>query len=442
MPATSARDIRELLYEPLPEAGAGPEAALATIRDVVYRLSRHNAHPRFFGYVASPGTGAAAIGDFLAAGLNANVTAWRSAPAAAEMEHLVIDWLKTMIGYEASAAWLLVSGGSMANFCGLAAARTAADPEFARTGAGGAPLRVYVSEETHFSIQKAAGLLGIGTSNVQAIPTDASLRVDVAELERRIETDRKAGFRPMCVVANAGTVNTGAVDPIADVAGVAERNRMWLHVDGAYGAFAALAPSARGLFTGIERADSVSLDPHKWLYSSMGCGCVLYRDPSSATAAFAHQAEYTRPVGLSRDEAFAFWDFGPELSRPFRALPLWLAIKLHGVRAFSAAIENNLACARHFEALVKPSDDFEMLAPVSLSIFCFRFRPPGYSGDLDALNERILVELQRAGSSYVSNARIRGKFALRGCVLNYRTTLRDMERLLDDVRNAASITLG
>ena len=225
MPVTTASAIRDWLYEPLPQQGTTVADALATVRDVVYPLCRHNGHPRFFGYVASPGTAASVIGDFLAAALNANVTSWRSAPAAAEMEHLVVDWFKTMIGYDAGATGLLVSGGSMANFSGLAAARTAADPEMGRFGGGGRPaLRIYVSDEGHFSIHKAARLLGIGSENVQSIPTDGSLRIDVAELERRINVDRKAGLRPMCIVANAGTVNTGAVDPIEELANIAARH--------------------------------------------------------------------------------------------------------------------------------------------------------------------------------------------------------------------------
>jgi aromatic-L-amino-acid/L-tryptophan decarboxylase len=236
-------------------------------------------------------------------------------------------------------------------------------------------------------------------------------------------------------------VATGAVDPLAEVADVAERHKTWLHVDGAYGAFAALAPSARHLFAGIERADSVSLDPHKWLYTSVGCGCVLYRNPQAAIDTFAHHAEYTRPVGLSRDEAFAFWDLSPELSRPFRALTVWLQIKLWGACDLAAAIETNIACARYFGRLVENAPDFELLAPVGLSIFCFRYRPPDYAGDLDTLNERILINLQRGGSSYLSNAQLGGKFALRGCVLNYRTTAQDMERLLEDVRVAARAAL-
>jgi aromatic-L-amino-acid decarboxylase len=443
MPVTTASAVRDLLYEPLPQQGTTVADALATIRDIVYPLCRHNGHPRFFGYVASPGTAASVIGDFLAAALNANVTSWRSAPAAAEMEHLVVDWFKTMIGYDAGATGLLVSGGSMANFSGLAAARTAADPEMGRSGGGGRPaLRIYVSDEGHFSIHKAARLLGIGSENVQSIPTDGSLRIDVAELERRINVDRKAGLRPMCIVANAGTVNTGAVDPIEDLANIAARHSLWLHVDGAYGGFSALAPSTKYGFAGIERADSVSLDPHKWLYTSVGCGCVLYRNPQAATATFVHDAQYTRPVGLTRDEAFAFWDLGPELSRPFRALTVWLQIKLYGARNLAAAIESNLACARHFGHLVQNAEDFELLAPVGLSIFCFRYRPRNYTGDLDTLNERILIELQRGGSSYVSNTRIGGNFALRGCALNYRTTFQDMEHLLDDVRGAARLALA
>jgi glutamate/tyrosine decarboxylase-like PLP-dependent enzyme len=227
------------------------------------------------------------------------------------------------------------------------------------------------------------------------------------------------------------------VDPVGAIADFAHAHDLWLHVDGAYGGFSAMAPSARGFFRRIGEADSVALDPHKWLYLPVGCGCVLYRDPAAARAAFSENAEYTRVVGLTGDETFAFWDYGPELSRPFRALDLWLLLKTAGTEAIAEAIENNIACAKYFADLVRATDDFEMLAPVDLSIFCFRYRPRGFAGDLDALNERILVSVQRGGSSYLSNARVRGAFALRGCVLNYRTTKGDMEILLEDVRRAA-----
>jgi glutamate/tyrosine decarboxylase-like PLP-dependent enzyme len=438
-PTTSAA-LRVLLDEPLPQTGAPVEALLDTVENVIARYSRHSAHPRMFGYVASPGVPIAAIGSLIAAALNTNVTAWRSAPAAAEVELLVIRWLKEMLGLGPAATGLLVSGGSMANFAGLAAARSAKLPDVARDGLHGAPqLRLYVSGETHFSIRKAASMLGIGSANVRVVGTNANLRMDVADLARQVDEDRAAGYLPFCVVASAGTVGTGTVDPIGAIADFAHAHDMWLHVDGAYGGFAALAPSARSCFTHIAEADSISLDPHKWLYLPLGCGCVLYKDPATAYAAFSTGAEYTRVIGLQDAEAFAFWDYGPELSRPFRAFDLWLLLKSVGVAALSAAIEENIACARYCAQLIEASEDLELLALVDLSIVCFRLRPKAYLGDLDALNEKLLFALQRDGSSYLSNTRIHGKFALRACVLNYRTTRRDMEILLEDVRRVAAL---
>ncbi len=441
IPSTS-QAIRAQLEEPLPQAGCDFVALLDTFDQVIARFSRHNGHPRFFGYISSPGTPVTAVGSMLAGALNANLTCWRSAPAGTELEHITINWLKEILGYPAEAAGLFTSGGSMANLAALAAARSARSPANVvvdGAAATGKRMCVYVSREGHFSIRKAAGLLGLGESNVREILTDSSLRIDLADLERQVERDLAAAHLPFCVVANAGTTGTGAFDPIGELSDFARHYGLWLHVDAAYGGFAALAPSARGYFERIGEADSVALDPHKWLFLPVGCGCVLYRDPGSARAAFGHDAEYTRRIGLERDEAFAFWDYGPELSRPFRALDLWLLIKYTGAARLGEAIEQNIACAKYFESLVAASDDFEMLAPVALSIFCFRYAPPGYAGDLNALNERLLVDVQRAGSTYLSNAKIGNAFALRGCVLNYRTTFRDMEIVLEDVRRAAGV---
>lgn len=438
-PATSAA-LRTALETPLPQEGREFPAILADL-ETVFRFSRHSAHPRMFGYVASPGTPVNAIGSMLEAALNVNVTAWRSAPAAAELEHVTIGWLKQMLGYPADAAGLFTSGGSMANLAGLAAARSAAAPDVAQQGLRGAggPMCVYVSAEAHFSIAKAAAILGIGEANVRQVATDDRMRMDPADLTRQIRRDRAAGARPFCVAASAGTTATGAIDPISAIADVARTEDLWLHVDAAYGGFAALVPDVRRRFAGIERADSIALDPHKWLYLPVGCGCVLYRDPAAARAAFGHSADYTRTIGLERDEAFAFWDYGPELSRPFRALQLWLLFQYAGARRLAEAIEGNLACARQFECLVRESPDFEMLAPVELSVFCFRYKAA--AAGLDALNERILLRLQRGGSTYFSNATVRGRFGLRGCVLNYRTTPEDMRRALADAREAASAVL-
>jgi glutamate/tyrosine decarboxylase-like PLP-dependent enzyme len=322
----------------------------------------------------------------------------------------------------------------MANLAALAAARQTKHDSLGR-------LRMYASSATHFSIIKAAALLGIGTENAQHVAVDERFRMRVDDLVAKINADLEAGFVPFCVVGNAGTVDTGAVDPLREIREVANRFQLWMHVDGSYGAFAILADSAKKLFEGMEQADSIALDPHKWLYLPVDVGCVMYRDPEVAQAAFAHEAEYTRMFGEEADEAFVCWDYGPELSRRFRALKVWMLLKGVGLDRLSEAIESNLACARHLESMVQASDDFEMIAPVELSIFCFRHLPTQLrnqpSETIDAFNERLLVGLQRDGSSYLSNATLNGRFALRGCVLNYRTTLRDMEILLDDLRRVA-----
>ena len=454
-PSTSSRQIRERLDSSLPEEPANFDELLHTFRNTLIELSRHNGHPRMFGYVQAPGTAIAAIADLLASALNANLTAWRSAPAAVEIERLTINWIKQIIGFNREGAGLFVSGGSMANMAALAAARRAKAPaQIQNKGAQSCAktLRIYASEETHHSVAKAAALLGIGRDNVRLVSVNERHKINLDELVAAIEEDRAAGHLPICLVANAGTVATGAFDPFRQIGEIARRFNLWLHVDGAYGGFAALAASTRPLFGSIEEADSLALDPHKWLYLPVDCGCVLYRDPEMARATFAHEAEYTRVIGQEADEAFAFWDYGPELSRRFRALKVWMLLKSVGLQALGEAIEKDLACARHFEKLVQNSEDFEMLAPVELSIFCFRHLPARLKGalatgsserekiekQLDAHNERLLLALQRDGSSYLSNAQLRGRFSLRGCVMNYRTTLRDMEILLGDLRRVGA----
>ena len=431
---TSSREIRSGLDSNLPIKGTDFDSLLKVFRDTIVPFSRQNAHPRMFGYVQSPGTPIGAFADLLASTLNANLTIWRSAPGPVELERLTIDWIRQILGFPAEAGGLFVSGGSMANLAALAAARQTKYNSLGR-------LRLYASTAAHFSIVKAAALLGIGRENVQHVGIDERFRMRVDDLVAKINADVEAGYVPFCVVGNAGTVDTGAVDPLQEIREVANRYQLWMHVDGSYGAFAILADSVRKLFAGMEEADSIALDPHKWLYLPVDVGCVIYRDPETAHATFAHEAEYTRMFGEEADEAFVCWDYGPELSRRFRALKVWMLLKGVGLDRLSEAIESNLECARHLESMVQASDDFEMVAPVELSIFCFRHLPVqmrNRSPDvIDAFNEQLLVALQRDGSSYLSNTTLRGRFALRGCVLNYRTTLRDMEILLDDLRRVA-----
>jgi aromatic-L-amino-acid decarboxylase len=428
---TSSREIRDRLDAALPAKGIDFDSLLKVFCETIVPFSRQNAHPRMFGYVQSPGTAIGAFADLLASTLNANLTIWRSAPAPVELERLTIDWIRQILGFPAEAGGLFVSGGSMANLAALATARQTKDRSSGR-------LRMYASSVTHFSITKSAALLGIGRENVRQVAVDERFRMRVDDLLAKITADLDAGYIPFCVVGNAGTVDTGAVDPLAEIRELANRFELWMHVDGSYGAFAVLAKSARKLFAGMEQADSIALDPHKWLYLPVDVGCVIYRDPEIARDTFAHEAEYTRMFGEEADEAFVCWDYGPELSRRFRALKVWMLLRGVGLDRISEAIESNLACARHLESIVRASDDFEMAAPVELSIFCFRHVPMQLSSEspkaVDAFNERLLVALQRDGSSYLSNATLGGRLALRGCVLNYRTTLRDMEILLDDLR--------
>ncbi len=423
---TSSREIRSRLDPALPVKGTDFDSLLNVFQETIVRFSRQNAHPRMLGYVQSPGTPIAVFADLLASTLNANLTIWRSAPAPVDLERLTIDWIRQILGFKTGAGGLFVSGGSMANLIGIAMARQTKDYS-------SAPLRLYASSETHFSVAKAAALLGIGRENVRYVAVDERFRIRTDDLVAKIIADLEAGYVPFCVVANAGTVN-------------ADHFQLWMHVDGSYGAFAVLAESARKLFEGMEQADSIALDPHKWLYLPVDVGCVIYHDPEIARAAFAHEAEYTRMFGEEADEAFVCWDYGPELSRRFRALKVWMLLKGVGLDSLSAAIESNLACARYLESMVLASDDFEMAAPVELSIFCFRHVPARLRNKspkaIDAFNERLLVALQRDGSSYLSNATLGDRFALRGCVLNYRTTLRDMEILLDDLRRVAKSFLS
>jgi len=420
-------------------------------------LSRHNGQPRFFGYVASPSTPIGAYGDLIASALNANITCWRSGPAGTELERMVVRWLGSLIQYDREASGLLTSGGSMANMIALLiASRRKSGADASRRGLwnSGPPLTIYASEEVHMSIPKAADILGFGRDQVRVIGCDDRQRMRVDLLASRIEADLREGLRPFCVTGSAGTVNTGVVDPLAEIADVAREFDLWFHVDGAYGAPGVLDERKSALFKGIERADSVSLDPHKWLYVPVDAGCLLFRDAAAARAAFnTEDADYIKTHGYADEEAFAFWDYGVELSRRFRALKVWLTLQYYGTRRIAEAISGDVSLAEYFGEAVANADDFELLAPVELSICCFRYAPKQMreklaaaeakdqaqlERELDDLNQRTMLMVQRGGQTYVSNATIHGKFALRACITNFRTTHADIDKTLDIIRVAAS----
>ena len=455
-PQTSAGKTIDQVGAELPLDAVPLERLLADCRAILAG-SRHNGHPRFFGYVASPSTPAGAFADLIASTLNSNVTSWRSGPAATEIERLVVRWLGSLIGYSEDAHGLLTSGGTMANTTALLIAqRNKADGNVSRTGLWnhGAPMTIYASEQVHMSIPKAADMLGFGRDQVRIVACDDRFRLDVRAFRERLEQDQRNGMKPFCVVGSAGTVNTGAIDPLNDIAEVAREFGLWFHVDGAYGAPGSLDARKRPLFAGLERANSVSLDPHKWLYVPLDAGCLLFRDEAAAHTAFtAGDADYIKVHEEDAGEAFAFWDYGMELSRRFRALKIWMTICYYGTRRLGAAIADDNSLAQYLAERVEQAEDFELLAPVELSICCFRYAPKGVreqlqraaptdreriENELDELNTSIMLAIQRGGQAYVSNATIWGKFALRACITNFRTTRADIDKTLELIRAAGT----
>lgn len=460
-PQTSGGPTIAHIESHLPLAGEPLEKLLAECRDIINGI-RHNGHPRQFGYVASPATPAGAFADLIASALNVNVTAWRSAPAATELERMVVRWLGSMIGYSEEAHGLLTSGGSMANLIAiLIAHRAKAKEDIARRGLWSCspPMTIYASDQVHMSIQKAADILGIGRDQVRTIESDDSFHLNVRALREQLQEDLRNGLKPFCVVASAGTVNTGAVDPLNEIADLAAEFDLWFHIDGAYGAPATLDERKRSLFAGLNRADSVSLDAHKWLYVPIDAGCLLFRDHAAARAAFAaDEADYIKVLEQpDTDEAFAFWDYGIELSRRFRALKIWLTFRYYGLTRIAAAISEDNSLAEYLGRCVQEADDFELLAPVELSICCFRYLPKGSKAsqasasvverartdrELDQLNTRLMLAVQRGGQAYLSNATLRGRFALRACITNFRTTHADIDKTLEIIREAARRETG
>lgn len=419
-PVTGGEQTAELFSRPWSEAGLG-EAVLqdfATIAD--------HARPsggRFFGYVFGSGEPVGAIGELLAAVLNQNVTSWRSAPAATAIEQAVVGWLAEAVGC-ADHRGSLCGGGSTANLMALAMAREAKLPA---NEPGTRPGIVYASEQVHMSIPKAVALLGIGRSNLRLIPVDGELRMRTDALTAAIADDRKAGQTPIAIVGTAGTVNTGAIDPLSEIADIAEREALWLHVDGAYGGLAALAAPDR--FRGLDRADSVSLDAHKWLYQVVECGCLLHRDRRIAHETFSNSGDYVRILNEDPTEGFAFFEESMELSRRFRALKLWLSLRYHGRRAFRDAIAQDLRHAQLLAQDIQAQPALELLAPVPLSAVCFRHRTKD--------NARILQRVIARGRVYLSNAMVKGQFAVRACFVNHRTTDDDVRAIVPEVIAAA-----
>ncbi|HYL30950.1 MAG TPA: pyridoxal-dependent decarboxylase [Gemmatimonadales bacterium] len=438
-------DVRSFFKGPVPRKPEGAERAYADFREQVLPHPMGNIHPRFWGWVMGTGTPLGALAEMLAAGMNPNMGGGDHVANLVEAQ--VLDWCKEMLGFPPEASGLLVSGGSMANLVGLTVARSArAGFDVRRQGVRGAsgPLTVYASVETHSSVQKGVELLGLGSEALRLVPVNAQFEIEVGALERMLREDRAAGCRPICVVGNAGTVGTGAIDDLRALADLSTREEVWFHVDGAFGSLAALVPEYRSRLAGMERADSIAFDLHKWMYVPFEAGCTLVRDAEAHRRAFSLRPDYLTHAerGLAAGTLW-FSDYGIQLTRGFRALKVWMSLKEHGLDRYARVVRQNIGQARYLAQLVREAPDLELLAPVPLNIVCFRYVAPGRDeAALDALNQELLIRLHEQGIAVPSNLTLGGRFALRVAITNHRSRREDFDLLIREARRIGAELAG
>jgi glutamate/tyrosine decarboxylase-like PLP-dependent enzyme len=434
-------DIRALLgTDELPDDGEDVDTLLCEIAPILFDHSLHNGHPKFLGYITSSAAPLGALADLLAAAVNANVGKWDLSPVASEIETQVVRWLADFIGYERDAGGLMVSGGNMANILGFIAGRTAKAPWDIRAEGNYADprkLTAYVSAETHTWVQKAADVCGLGTDSIRWIGTDDEGRMLVSELRERIAADRGAGRLPFIVVATTGSVSTGVVDPVRELAKICEAEDLWLHADGAYGAPAAALDEAPEDLRSLQLADSVAMDPHKWLYCPLEAACTLTRDKDALSNAFAFYPEYYM-LGSDKEEGINYYELGMQNSRGFRALKVWLALRAAGRKGYEESIRGDIQLAERLFRLTDAHAEFAAYT-IHLSIATFRYVPADLEDSdeneayLNELNQALLGEIQAGGELYVSNAVIAGRYVLRACIVNFRTLQEDIDALPDAI---------
>jgi len=425
------------LKVPLPEAGMEPGPLLQRTAELLFGHSLFNGHPRFFGYITAPPAPIGILGDFLAAAVNPNVGAWMLSPAATEIESQTVRWIAELIGYPVNCGGLFVSGGNMANLVCFLAARAAKAGWNVRehgVSADSRPkLRVYCSNETHTWIQKAADISGLGTASIRWVATDRKARMDVHALRRHVEADIAGGDAPFLVVGTAGSVSTGAVDPLPEIGAFCREHALWFHVDGAYGGFAAAVPQAPDDLRALGQAHSVAVDPHKWLYAPLEAGCALVRDPEMLRAAFAYHPPYYH----FEECATNYFDYGPQNSRGFRSLKVWLALRQAGASGYRKMIADDIHLSRTMAEAISRHAELQLVTQ-NLSITTFRYVPPDLrprlqeaqvERHLDALNRELLDRLQRGGETFVSNAVVDDRYLLRACIVNFHTAQADVEEV-------------
>jgi glutamate/tyrosine decarboxylase-like PLP-dependent enzyme len=442
----AAGEVRAAVAFDVPEDPMPEDELLGYLRRIVFEHTTFPGHPRFMAYVSGAGTVPGAAADLLAAGVNMNAGGWMLSPAATEIELHLTRTFAGWFGLPPGAGGLIVSGGAMANFVALKVARDQRAGWDVRSAgvAAGPRLTMYLSEETHVVSARAADMLGLGTDAVRHVPVDDEYRIRLGDLREAIARDRAAGARPFAVVASAGTVATGAVDPLEEIADLCVAEGLWFHVDAAYGGPAAFTDDLRPLFAGIERADSIAFDPHKWLYTPLTGGCVLVRDVQALPDSFSYTASYTHQDKEGTGRGVDGSQLGPQFSRGFWALKVWLSLLAHGRAAYARRISHDAALARYLGERTEARPDFELVCPVGLSICCFRYVPPDLPGGegrdayLDLLNERLMTQVQQEGRVFFSNAVLHGRFVLRVCIVNFRTEADDLDAVLDVAAEAGA----
>ena len=431
----SREDTEKLLRQPMPEEPSDFDEVFEEYTRKVAPYAFQLDHPRFFAFIPSAPSFVGVLAEALVAGTNFFAGTWLESSGPSQVELIVIDWFKEMLGLPAGAAGLLVSGGSVANLTALAVARHTILKDAATDAV------VYLSDQTHASIDRALRLLGFSTAQIKRIPTQPDLRMDVAKLKEQIRQDRSDELRPFAVVANAGTTNTGTVDPLPEIGAIAHRERLWFHVDAAYGGFAALSERGRKLLAGIEGADSVVLDPHKWLYCPFEAGCVIVREGRLLPETFRILPEYMRDVAREAQEV-NFCDYGLQLTRSFRALKVWMTVKTFGARRLKQIINQCLDLTQYAARLFRESPRLEIITPPSLGVFTFRYVPRQLkTGDshagtlLDKLNRKLVAKIISGQKLMLSSTQLGSRYVLRFCVLNHRTRREDIDealRLIED----------
>lgn len=450
LPGPSAA-VGQAFREPLPQTGQDPDAILNEWTQKVLPNATHIGSPRFFGFVNGSGTMLSVLAAALASSVNMNMGSWKASPAATEIERLTISWIAQLIGYPESCGGLFLGGGTLSNFVALLTAlRNQADYDTTREGLQTAErpgkYTVYMADhEGHISIVRAADMLNLGRQAIRRVPSKDDFTMDAEALEKMLVEDTAIGYIPLCVVAQVGSINVGVIDPLEAIARICNARGIWFHADGACGAFGAMLPELKSRYAGLELADSVTLDPHKWLYISYECGCVLVREPEKLRRAFSIAAPYLRGTLPAEYSGMDFFEYGPQMSRGFNALKVWMTLKQYGVEGYQKLLRQNVLCARHLYELIERSEAFESMHRPQLFIYSFRYCPrdlkqsTGAAADayLDRLNQLIADEITASGLAFIMTTRIRERVVLRISVCSHRTTLQDIEQVFDALSGIA-----